>query len=129
MKVITVKQPFATLIASGLKEYEFRTWKTNYRGEIYIHAGLNFNQNEIKKYEKYNLHYEKGAIIAKANLIDCIKVDANFREYLKKKNYLVYENIINDKNWQGYAFKLENIEEVIPIPIKGRLSLWEYDQK
>ena len=28
MKVITVKQPFATLIAEGLKRYEFRTWKT-----------------------------------------------------------------------------------------------------
>ena len=28
MKVITIKQPFASLIAEGLKEYEFRTWKT-----------------------------------------------------------------------------------------------------
>ena len=34
MKAITIKQPFASLIAAGLKEYEFRTWKTSYRGEI-----------------------------------------------------------------------------------------------
>ena len=39
MKAITIKQPFASLIAAGLKEYEFRTWKTKYRGEILIHAG------------------------------------------------------------------------------------------
>ena len=39
MKVLTIKQPFATLIAEKLKEYEFRTWKTKYRGEIFIHAG------------------------------------------------------------------------------------------
>ena len=39
MKVITIKQPFATLIAAGIKEYEFRTWKTKYRGEILIHTG------------------------------------------------------------------------------------------
>lgn len=39
MKVLTIKQPFATLIAEKLKEYEFRTWKTKYRGEILIHAG------------------------------------------------------------------------------------------
>lgn len=39
MKVITIKQPWATLIAKGYKEYEFRTWKTNYRGDILIHAG------------------------------------------------------------------------------------------
>ena len=46
MKVITIKQPFASLIASGQKEYEFRTWKTSYRGDILIHAqddGLNAN--------------------------------------------------------------------------------------
>ncbi len=30
MKVITIKQPWATLIAKGYKEYEFRTWKTKY---------------------------------------------------------------------------------------------------
>ena len=31
MKVITIKQPWATLIAKGYKQYEFRTWKTKYR--------------------------------------------------------------------------------------------------
>ncbi len=30
MKVLTIKQPFATLIIEGYKEYEFRTWKTNF---------------------------------------------------------------------------------------------------
>ena len=39
MKVITIKQPWASLIAYGYKRYEFRSWKTNYRGPIYIHAG------------------------------------------------------------------------------------------
>ena len=28
MKVLTIKQPYATLIAEEKKEYEFRTWKT-----------------------------------------------------------------------------------------------------
>lgn len=39
MKVLTIKQPFATLIIEGYKEYEFRTWKTKFRGEFLIHAG------------------------------------------------------------------------------------------
>lgn len=34
MKAITIKQPWATLIAKGYKEYEFRTWKTKYRGLV-----------------------------------------------------------------------------------------------
>ena len=49
MKVITIKQPWATLIAEGYKEYEFRTWKTKYRGDILIHAGLGVNKKAMEK--------------------------------------------------------------------------------
>ena len=38
MKVLTIREPFATLIKDKVKIYETRSWKTNYRGEIYIHA-------------------------------------------------------------------------------------------
>lgn len=55
MKAITIKQPFASLIAAGLKEYEFRTWKTKYRGEILIHAGKGVDKKAMKKFEHLNL--------------------------------------------------------------------------
>lgn len=38
MKAITLWQPWASLIAIGAKKYETRSWKTNYRGPIAIHA-------------------------------------------------------------------------------------------
>ena len=41
MKALTIIQPWATLIASGHKVNETRSWKTNYRGEILIRAGKN----------------------------------------------------------------------------------------
>ena len=34
MKVITLKQPWATLVAEGLKKYEFRSWKFHYRDQL-----------------------------------------------------------------------------------------------
>ena len=37
-KVLSVRQPFATLICSGLKDCENRTWKTKHRGQVLIHA-------------------------------------------------------------------------------------------
>ena len=129
MKVITIKQPYATLIKEGLKEYEFRTWKTKYRGDILIHAGKGMDKVAMKKFEHLNLEYPKGCIIAKATITDCILVDDNFRKELKLKNDLVYSHVINDKVWNGYAFKLENIEEVEPIEINGKLSLWDYKEK
>ena len=30
MKVLTIKQPFASLISEGYKIYEFRSWKTKF---------------------------------------------------------------------------------------------------
>jgi len=42
MKVITIKQPWDSLIVEGYKEYEFRTWNTKYRGdnEVIDHVGI-----------------------------------------------------------------------------------------
>ena len=127
MKTLTIKQPFATLIVEGLKEYEFRTWKTNYRGEILIHAGKAVDKKAMKKYEYLGLEYPKGCIIGKATITDCIKIDDDARKILKEKNSIIYSNIIEDKNWNGYGFKLENVEKLENIEVCGKLSFWEFD--
>lgn len=85
MKVITIKQPFATLIAEGLKEYEFRTWKTKYRGEILIHAGKGIDKKAMERYKYLGLEYPSGCIIAKVSITDCIKIDDEIRKMLEKK--------------------------------------------
>lgn len=128
MKVITIKQPFATLIAEGLKEYEFRTWKTKYRGELLIHAGKGVDKKAMKKFEYLNLEYPSGCIIAKVTITDCIKIDDIARKMLREKNSLVYDNVVKHTEWNGYGFKLENIEKVQPIFINGKLSLWDYNE-
>ena len=38
MKAVSVKQPWASLIAEGNKTIETRTWPTNYRGDLLICA-------------------------------------------------------------------------------------------
>lgn len=129
MKVITIKQPFATLIAEGVKEYEFRTWKTKYRGKVLIHAGKGIDKKAMKKFEYLKFKYPTGCIIAKADLTDCICIDDKTRKILKEKNSLVYSHVINDTTWKGFGFKLENIRKIKSIPINGKLSLWNYDYK
>lgn len=126
MKAITIKEPWATLIANGYKEYEFRVWKTNYRGEILIHAGKNYDEENIKKFTDRNLTYSPGKIIAKATITDCILVDDKFTKKMLKKDSIVYNNLKKKRNKKLYGFKLENIEKIEPIEAKGKLSLWEY---
>ena len=87
MKVITIKQPFATLIAVGLKEYEFRTWKTKFRGDILIHAGKGIDKKAMERYKHLNLEYPSGKIIAKATITDCVYVDDELKEKLQKKHH------------------------------------------
>lgn len=38
MKVLTLHQPYASLIVSGLKTIETRGWSTKYRGSLAVHA-------------------------------------------------------------------------------------------
>ena len=90
MKAITVKQPWATLIAEGYKEYEFRTWKTSYRGDIFIHAGKGIDKEAMKYFEYLHLDYPLGCIIAKAQMIDCVPVGEELTKELLMKNENVY---------------------------------------
>lgn len=36
MKAISIRNPYAHEILCGIKEYEFGTWKTDYRGDLLI---------------------------------------------------------------------------------------------
>ncbi len=127
MKVITIKQPWATLIAKGYKEYEFRTWKTKYRGDVLIHAGKKIDKKAMERFKYLNLEYPVGKIIAQATITDCVYVDEEFAQKMYKKDPIVYKGLISKDNRNGYGFKLENVKEVCPIEVNGKLSLWNYD--
>ena len=92
MKAITDYQPWAQLLAVGAKKYETRSWQTNYRGPIAIHAGkkkagevIRSLHNQFSTQRKmaialgmYEYSYSQdfdalphGAIIATAELVGC----------------------------------------------------------
>lgn len=126
MKVLTIKEPWATLIIEGYKKYEFRSWKTNYRGKILIHAGLSLEKDQLEKFKDYNLECSKGMIIGEAELVDCILVTDEFDKELKSIDPIVYGN---SGHVQNYAWKLENVKKYDEgIPVKGKLGLWNYDK-
>lgn len=125
MKVLTIKEPWASLIISGYKEYEFRSWKTNYRGKILIHSGLSLERDNALKFKDYNLNYGNGEIIVEAILTDCIPVTKEFEDDLYKINPLVYGK---SEHTRVYAWRLENIVMYEKrIPCRGKLGLWNYD--
>lgn len=122
MKVITLKQPWATLVAEGLKKYEFRSWKLNYRGEILIHAGKGVDLDAMKKFENLNLEFPKSRILAKVNILDCIELNKDINEKIIKENELVYGHKYDRT---GYAWKLEVIEKTNDNKdVSGKQGIW-----
>ena len=128
MKVLTIKEPYATLIAEGLKKYEFRTWKTKYRGEVLIHAAKTPNNENKKRFIDRNLNYKEGFIIAKATITDCVEVDDKLIKELLNKDQEVYKNLSVKRDKPLYGFKLENVERIDPIEAKGQLGFWNYNK-
>lgn len=128
MKVLTIKQPWATLIMQKDKRFEFRSWKTKYRGELLIHAGKGIDKNAMKRLSKYIPEdMPSGKILGKVTLVDCIKMSPKFKEKLLKENNEIYTDSSFKEN---YGWQLENVEVFdTPIEAKGQLSLWEFDIK
>lgn len=130
MRVLTIKEPFASLVAYRIKRIETRSWKTKYRGEIYIHAGLtkvNVKDKRISHLLSYlpNPTPKYGEIIAKANLVDCVFMDDAFLKQIKE-NPVEYE--CGHYEYGRYAWILEDVELLEnPISAKGKLGIWYYE--
>jgi hypothetical protein len=106
MKCLSVKQPWASLIASGRKTVELRTWRTIYRGPIIICASSK---------PRLDTQYEIGPLgvaICLVNLLDVRRFE--------RGDCACIEPSERDLSWV-----LEIIRLLSPVPVKGQLSLWE----
>ena len=136
MKAITVWQPWATLLATGQKHNETRSWRTNYRGEILIHAAktdhsgilLHIPMEELKHFQKAGVVNElpTGVIIGKANLVDCFQIDEAYRRKLQRENPA--ELAFGDYAIGRYAWVMADaILFNKPSPASGKQGLWNWE--
>lgn len=97
MNTLTLHQPYASLVAVGAKSIETRTWRTDYRGPLAIHAGakwtsqlcwLTQTEDILAALDKAGIDIDTthhrasykplplGAVVASATLIDCVPMEA-----------------------------------------------------
>lgn len=128
MKTLSLKQPWAWLVVSDLKDVENRKWATKYRGKILIHASKNWDDEGeefilsqlVKKHRiliprglpsEHHHEISYGAIVGTVEVIDCV------RQY--------------DSPWffGPYGFVLRNaVKFVKPFPFKGALGLFDVSE-
>jgi hypothetical protein len=72
MKALTIWQPWASLIVEGSKDIENRSWSTDYRGPLLIHAGA--HKPTKREREMFDLGpLQLGGIVGVAQLVDCVR--------------------------------------------------------
>ena len=110
----------------GDKRFEFRSWKTKYKGDLLIYAGKGIDKEAMKRLSKYlPKELPVGKILGKVTLVDCVKMSPEFKEMLLKENKDIYTDSSFKEN---YGWQLENVTVFDePIDAKGKLSLWEYE--
>lgn len=128
MKVLSVAQPWASLLAVGAKKYETRSWKTEYRGVIVIHAakGLSKESRRLMKLNPLTSalgmsldELPRGMIVAWGQLTGVVRTEdiADLDPFERK---------MGDFGRGRYAWRIEEIVlQPTPIPYRGRLGLWE----
>lgn len=131
MKALSIKQPWASLIALGLKDVENRTWPTHYRGRILIHASkeaafkgsykgnlppgwwLELGVKDPAKQADVIYHAQfRKAIIGSVEIVDCVKGHKSIWAEPGVWNWVLANPVL-------YTDVIENVN--------GALSLWEYD--
>lgn len=150
MKALTIIQPWASLIALGAKKIETRSWYTDYRGPLAIHASKNFpkKNRDLLFDEPFWTTFKArtipnssetllptGVIIAVCWLVDCLKIGFKYfhngRIYVElsdKSQVEGNELAFGDYTPDRYAWILEDVRMLPkPISVKGRLGLWDWE--
>lgn len=126
LPALSIRQPWALLITRGHKDIENRSWRTKYRGEFLIHAGLHYHKRdhaEAMQFAKARMSlgafndtpfndwdFERGAIIGVAEIVDCVTK--------------------SDSPWftGEHGFVIRNARELHPADCKGRLGFFKINE-
>lgn len=106
MRALSVRHPYAELIARDEKHYEFRSWKTAHRGDLLIVASVapcREGREEHPEIFAPGVTLAYGAAICVVTLVGI------------------------DGEPGDYEWEIDNARRVAPVKIRGKLNLYTVD--
>ncbi len=100
-RAISIRQPWAALIAAGIKQEEYRSWSTPHRGPLLIVAGKRAD-SEIALWRHVPGVELRGGAVA---LVDLVAVEFRAEDDI-------------------YAWQLGAPRRVVYVPVTGKLGLF-----
>jgi hypothetical protein len=116
MKALSVRNPWAHLIARGDKTIELRTRRIHYRGELLICSSLNRNRPKMLASGLRDDEVLWGHALCVAQLVD---VRPAFESDARAA--------CTPPSDSEFAWILERVRRVAPFPVLGRLSLFDVE--
>ena len=107
VKALSILPEFATEIFDELKTVEWRSWKTDYRGDLLICSSSRKCQGCISGYA-----------LCMVELVDVVPFE---RKHLRGA---LMDSVPNPA---GYAWILRNVRQIVPFPYKGKLHIYDVD--
>jgi hypothetical protein len=136
-------QPWASLVAIGENSIETRSWGTQHRGPLVIHAAKGFPRDarELCSLSPYRQVLARhgyadasslplSAVIAVAELVDVMKFTRTslreVRARARAGELPSHEADFGDFSPGRYGWVLKNVRALpVPVPVRGMLGLWE----
>ncbi len=136
LRALTVKDPWATLIAIGAKQIETRSYRTRYRGPISIHSSKAFRREDqefcsqepvCSALERAGIYsptdMPRGAVIAVAEIVACDQVlgGQDSQEMIPPEPERSF-GFYSPGRWMWRLANVRRLAE--PVPSRGLLGLW-----
>lgn len=120
MRALSVRQPYASFIARGLKTVETRKWSTPHRGELLICASQNPDIAALQAWAitpaEFQDSYPVGVALCVVTVRDCVRMTA---AHVKPARCGWYDG--------AWAWLLGEPRAVKPLKVRGSLGLFNVD--
>lgn len=116
MRALSVRQPFAELIASGRKTIEVRSRRTTHRGPLVICAAGAWHKLGVALWGALG---DRGVAVCRVDVADCRPLT---------REDLALACLPDDFDIEGqFAWVLTNSQRLSPVPVSGKLGLFHVD--
>lgn len=140
LRVLTVHQPYASLIALGVKGVETRSRSTSYRGPVAIHAAKGYTAADVAVYKQLRSWGDavgeligpwddlpRGVVIATVDLIACEPVTKPGIACIAGAR--PWEVHVGDYTPGRWTWQLASVRRLVdPVVARGALGLWRADE-
>jgi hypothetical protein len=109
MKAVSIKQPWASLIAAGVKTLEIRQWPTEHRGPLLI----------VSSRRPVLEGHRHGEALCIVDVVDCRRMTREDPPFA----------CIPDFYFDHYAWVLKNVKLIEAFSVMGQLRLFDVPDK